>query len=156
MKVIFLDIDGVLNDNASNARCQGYIGIDDRKVRLLSEITYNTKACIVLISTWKIHWQNFDKDDQHEMGNYLDRKLKRQRLQILTKTCNCGSRRGAEIIEFVNNHSVDAWIVLDDEIFDDYEECGILPHLVKTSFYDGGLKQEHVEPAIKLLNCTEE
>lgn len=152
MKVIFLDIDGVLNDNDSKTRCMGYIGIDDKKVKLLSNITYNTNAVIVLTSTWKMHWQNYDKEDQHEMGKYLDRKLKRQRLSVLTKTCNYGSHRGAEIIDFVQKHSIDKWVVLDDEIFDDYEECGILPHLVKTSFYDGGLKEEHIDAAIKLLN----
>jgi hypothetical protein len=44
---------------------------------------------------------------------------------------------------------------LDDEIFPDYEEYGIMPHLVKTSFYDGGLKEKHVELAIKILNKGE-
>jgi len=152
LKVIFLDIDGVLNDNDSKTRCRGLLGIDDKKTKILSEIVYKTKACIVLVSSWKVDWQSHDKDDQPEMGNYLDRKLKRQRLRILAKTTHYGNERGREIVEFLEKYKVEKWIVLDDEIFDDYEECGILPNLVKTSFYDGGLKECHVEQAIKLLN----
>ena len=30
MKVIFLDIDGVLNEEKSRSRCCGYLGIDDK------------------------------------------------------------------------------------------------------------------------------
>lgn len=152
MKVIFLDIDGVLNDNNSKSRCMGYIGIDDRKVKLLSKIVRETNAVIVLVSSWKVHWLRFDKEDQHEMGNYLDRKLKRECLSILTKASNYGSERGREIQEFVKRFGIPQWIVLDDEIFPDYEQLDILPHLVKTSFYDGGLKECHMEQAIKLLN----
>lgn len=34
MKVIFLDIDGVLNTPSSESRCGEYIGIDDEKVTM--------------------------------------------------------------------------------------------------------------------------
>ena len=152
MKVIFLDIDGVLNDSNSNSNCNGIIGIDDKKVKLLSQIAYNTKSVLVLVSSWKIFWERQYKDDQREAGNYLDRKLKRQRLYILDKTTHYGSERGREISEFLQKHKVEKWIVLDDEIFEDYEKYDILPHLVKTDFYNGGLKEYHVEKAIKLLN----
>ena len=53
MKVIFLDIDGVLNTPSSESRCGEYIGIDDEKVKKLKKIVEKTKAEIVLISTWK-------------------------------------------------------------------------------------------------------
>ena len=152
MKVIFLDIDGVLNDSDSNTRCHGVIGIDDKKVKLLSKIVYNTKSALILTSSWKVHWERFYKDDQHELGNYLDRKLKRQRLYITDKTTPHGSERGREISEFLQRYQVEKWIVLDDDIFEDYEKYNILPHLVKTSFYDGGLKECHIEKALKLLN----
>ena len=152
MKIVFLDIDGVLNCSDSKSTCQGLIGIDDKKVKLLSEIVYNTKSKIILISSWKIHWESFYKEDQDDIGNYLDRKLKHQRLYITDKTRHYGSERGREISEFLQNIQVEQWIVLDDEIFKDYEKFNILPHLVKTDFYNGGLKQEHVEIAINMLN----
>jgi hypothetical protein len=152
LKVIFLDIDGVLNDSNSNSKCCGVIGIDDKKVKLLSKIAYNTKSVLVLVSSWKIYWERLYKDEQYEWGNYLDRKLKRQRLCILDKTTNYGSKRGKEISEFLQKYQVEKWIVLDDEIFEDYEEYEILSHLVKTDFYNGGLKECHVEMAIELLS----
>ena len=37
MKVIFLDIDGVLNTPSSENRCGEYIGIDDEKVEKLND-----------------------------------------------------------------------------------------------------------------------
>ena len=38
MKVVFLDIDGVLNCEGSRSRCVGYRGIDDKKVENLAKI----------------------------------------------------------------------------------------------------------------------
>ncbi|NLK96924.1 MAG: hypothetical protein GX272_02445 [Epulopiscium sp.] len=153
MNLIFLDIDGVLNCSESKSRCGGYLGIDDRKVKLLAEIVKQTNAKIILVSSWKVHWEKFYKDEQNELANYLDRKLKRQGLYIVDKTKHYGDERGKEIIEYLENITVNnKWIVLDDEIFPDYEKLGICEHLVKTSFYNSGLKAEHVELAVKLLN----
>lgn len=152
MKVIFLDVDGVLNCRSSTSRCRGYIGIDRYKVKRLRQIVEATGAKIVLTSTWRTHWLRFNKEDQDECGNYLDRKLKREGLRILDKTTDNWSNRGEGIIQWVGSHNVDSFIILDDEEFD-YEECGIISRLVKTSYYDddGGLKDEHVELAIDLL-----
>ena len=43
MKVIFLDIDGVLNTPSSEIRCGEYIGIDDEMVEKLKKIVEKTK-----------------------------------------------------------------------------------------------------------------
>ena len=56
MKVVFLDIDGVLNEEKSRSHCCGYKGIDDKKVENLAKIIKTTNAAIVLISTWKDDW----------------------------------------------------------------------------------------------------
>lgn len=153
MNVIFLDVDGVLNNRRSNSRCRGFIGIDDDKVKRLREIVAATDAKIVLCSSWKSGWERHDKDDQDELANYLDRKLKREGLRLIDKTCDSGGDRGRGIINWLESKDVSSWIVLDDEIFDDYEELGVMPNLVKTSFCDenGGLQKEHVDKAIKLL-----
>ena len=81
--------------------------------------------------------------------------MKRQGLKIINKTDDKGMDRGTGIIKFLENFkSVDSWIVLDDEIFDDYESLDVMPHLVQTEFYNnnGGIQDEHVEKAIKILN----
>ena len=86
MKIILLDIDGVLNEEKSRSRCLGYKGIDDKKVENLANIVKATNAKIVLISTWKDDWRKTYKAHQGMMANYLDRKLKKQGLVILDKT----------------------------------------------------------------------
>jgi histidinol phosphatase-like enzyme len=70
MKVVFLDIDGVLNEEKSRSRCCGYKGIDDKKVGNLAKIVKQTNAEIVLISTWKDDWRKTDKAQQSIMANY--------------------------------------------------------------------------------------
>lgn len=155
MKLIFLDIDGVLNCQNSRTKCMGFIGIDDDKVKRLKQIVDATDAKIILCSSWKNGWEPVFKDEQREDGHYIDRKMKRQGLKIINKTDDKGSDRGAGIKKFLENFkSVDSWIVLDDEVFDDYEELGIMPHLVQTDFYNdnGGIQEEHVQLAIKILN----
>jgi hypothetical protein len=152
--VIFLDIDGVLNCQSSKTRCCGVVGIDNGKVKILREIVKRNKAVIVLTSSWKTCWERTEKDIQHEMGNYLDRKLKREQLWVLDKTDDDGWNRGEGIRKWLQCHpNVTDWIVLDDEVFKDYEKFGIMEHLIKTSFYDdnGGLQEEHIEKACKLF-----
>lgn len=151
MRIIFLDIDGVLNCSESKSRCGSFIGIDNKKVKLLSQIVYETGAKIVLSSSWRIGWnKNSELCDSH--GVYLNNKLRKSNLFILdrTKSLSC---RGEEIKQWIDSHNVEGLVVLDDEIFKDYEELGILPHLVKTTFYgeEGGLQEEHVNQAISVL-----
>jgi hypothetical protein len=51
MKVIFLDIDGVLNCWATTERWRGYIGIDPKLAQRFAELV--TGAKVVLSSTWR-------------------------------------------------------------------------------------------------------
>ena len=153
MKIIFLDIDGVLNCRDSKSRCGFYKGIDEDKVKRLRKIVDETDAKIILTSTWKNGW-NKDASLNDDMANYLNRKLKRQNLRILDKTKDDGVHRGKGIIDTINSfhNSLENWIVLDDEVFCDYEKLGILSHLVKTNYYTDGLQDHHVNLAINLLN----
>lgn len=155
MKIVFLDIDGVLNSNDTEDVFRGFIGLDYSGIKLLREIVDTTGAEIVLVSSWKSRWYKDHKDCQNNLANYLDQRLAEEGLKIIDKTEGSSFDRGAGIAGWLSERPVESWIVLDDEIFPDYEEYGIMPHLVKTSFYDGGLKDKHVEIAIKMLNKTE-
>lgn len=152
MKLIFLDIDGVLNCMGSKSRCEGFIGIDDDKVKRLKQIIDSIDAKIVLTSTWRKHW-NKNSDSNDYSGNYMNRKFKKQNLKIMDKIEYDGVHRGKGIIDYLNNFHTDIenWIVLDDEYFPDYKELGILDHMVKTEFIKG-LQERHVDLAIELLN----
>ncbi len=151
MKIIFLDVDGVLNSIDSEDHFHCFIGLDYSGIKLLREIVDATSAEIVLVSTWKLSWSK-DGSRPDSLGSYLDARLAEDGLTIIDKTGGNMNERGRGIIDWLSEHPTESWIVLDDEIFEDYEECGIMPRLVKTSFYDGGLKEKHVEMAINLLN----
>lgn len=155
MNIIFLDIDGVLNEAFSQSRApHGCIGVDNDKVQRLKKIIDTTGAKIVLCSTWRMGW-SCNPELCDEDAAYLNKELAREHLIIHAKTEDGISDRGHAIINWLTKCAEQPeWIVLDDEVFMDYEECGIMPHLVKTSFAFGGLQDEHVEKAIALLMGT--
>ena len=156
MKVIFLDIDGVLNEENSRSRCCGYKGIDDKKVGNLAKIVKATGAEIVLISTWKDDWRKTDKRHQGMMANYLDRKLAKQGLTVLDKTESVDKSsgfhlsRGEGILQYLSTHSVEKYVILDDYQFD-YDGCGLTGNYVKTDNNNGGLTEELAHKAIGFL-----
>ena len=156
MKVIFLDIDGVLNEEKSCSRCCGYKGIDDKKVENLAKIVKQTNAEIVLISTWKDDWRKTDKAHQGMMANYLDRKLKKQGLRVYDKTESVDKAsgmhfsRGEGILQYLADNKVEKFVILDDYQFD-YDSCGLSDYYIKTDAYNGGLTKELVGRAIQIL-----
>ena len=154
MKIIFLDIDGVLNCVTTKERIPGsklLLGMEDIKIRYLKEIVDRTDAKIVLTSTWKVDWFKDDKDNNGKYGRYLDSKFKEFDLLIYDKTDYHIQDRGSEIYKYLNIHNdIDKWIVIDDYIFKDYDE-DIRRHLVKTTFEEG-LQRKHISEAIQLLN----
>lgn len=155
-KVIFLDVDGVLNCFKTQDRCQRYIGIEDNKVKLLKNIVDSSGASIVLVSTWKEYWSN-NKNKQDALANYLDKKLAKQGLVIKDKTIDEDMhKRGEGIIRYIEEQkgkgiNVEKYVILDDMMFD-YSDLKIVNHLVKTDFYLNGLEEKHVKKAIKILS----
>lgn len=132
----------------------GVIGIASPPLKHLRRIVKETNAFIVLSSTWRREWSR-DEEKCSEDVKYLIRRLKREGIHIMDKTPGNGLEclRGGEIRAWLNAHKgVDAWVVLDDDVFEDYEAEGILPHLVETNFYDGGLNERLAEEAIRVLN----
>ena len=167
MKIIFLDVDGVLNSEETfikNQRIYETTGkhladLDEDKISLLKEIVEATDAKIILSSTWRYYWRKEKKEmEVDSLGRELDKMLNKQGLYIFDKTPSLRDDRGIEIITWLSERNdVTNWIVIDDEIFDDFEKYGILPRLVKADFYGkkgkgGGLQKEHVKLAISLLD----
>lgn len=54
MKVIFLDIDGVLNSSKTIDRNFDYPELDPRNLKVLKDIVELSHAVLVLISSWKL------------------------------------------------------------------------------------------------------
>lgn len=156
MKVIFLDIDGVLNTPSSESRCGEYIGIDDEKVEKLKKIVEKTKTEIVLISTWKKYWRKEEKLKplQDYSANYLDEKLAKQGLKAIDKTKDKADgrylSRGESILEYVYRNNVENYIILDDCQFD-YEGLGLTDYFIKIKQTEG-LTEAQAEKACKILS----
>lgn len=161
-KIIFLDVDGVLNDSATKERTPGgYVGVDDDKIEVLAEIVRQAGAQIVLSSSWKEIWQPMKDDSENAAdeedtgidpdGAYLNRRLAEHGLTILDRTVDRVSNRGEGIVDWLMQHDCSGWIAIDDEVFPDFKHYGITAHLVQTTYYgsDAGLSKKHVRIAMK-------
>ena len=149
MKIIFLDIDGVLNCRSTKERINGYIGIDPKKVELLKLIVDATGAKIILSSSWR---QCRDSILMRKMWDYMVESLKSQELEIFDITpydCET-SYRGFEIQTWFKEHkdkNIESFIILDDD-------CDLKPYgsrHIQTAYFKNGLEQKHVDKAIKML-----
>lgn len=159
MKVIFLDIDGVLNCRTSKSYCHddecGLItGIDSDKVKRLAKIVETTNAKIVLSSDWRVGWEKYYTTRKPSHAKYLDNHLKKKgNITIFDKTplSHGGYWRGEEILAYLRLHQdVENYVILDDTFFEDFSIKEISEHLVLTE-YKVGLTDADVEKAIKIL-----
>lgn len=156
MKVIFLDVDGVLNTPSSESRCGEYIGIDDDKTKLLADIVKRMNAEIVLVSTWKKYWRKEEKLKplQDYSATYLDEKLKKFGIKATDKIKDKSDgkylSRGEGILEYIVRNKVEKYVILDDFQFD-YDGCGLTGCFIKTKQAEG-LTKEQSERACKILS----
>ena len=158
-KIIFLDIDGVLNSMdyfGQTKDCKGYTEINPEKVKLLKEVVDRTGAQIVLSSTWRDLGKR-KNEPEHPMYTYLTDTLKEYGVEIVDHTPYIGQDRPKEIRAWLDNQQDKdiQFVSLDDDFQEQkYDEVGIGDCLVRTSFYEkyGGLRQEHVEKAVRILN----
>lgn len=173
MKIIFLDIDGVLNTSLTFKRIQQeydknkiyHIEIDKFRLEYLKNIIDNTSAKIVLSSSWKLF---FYKDEKGIIPTIqktfiLNQLLKKYGLEIFDLTpIDTNGCREKEIEMWLNeNENIENFIIIDDNLKDlskIYTE-----HLIKTKFTlenasdktienTCGLCNEHVVKAISILN----
>lgn len=104
--VVFLDIDGVLN------QLQGNYRIDDRCVEILKNICYGMKADIVLTSSWRAGWSSQEKYYTEQIKNLI-RKL--SPVKICGKTVKLGDR-AIEVNMFLEKYSdIKRYVILDDD-----------------------------------------
>ena len=158
-KIIFLDIDGVLNSMdyfEQTKDCIGYTEINPEKVKLLKEIVDRTGAEIVLSSTWRDLGKR-KNEPEHLMYTYLTDTLKEYGMEIVGHTPYIQQDRPREIKAWLDKQSNKdiRFVSLDDDFpKQKYDEVGNGDCLVRTSFYEkgGGLRKEHVEKAVEILN----
>ena len=136
-RYIFLDIDGVLNSDLTEEYTpDGYVGISDENVAVLKQILDATGAKIILTSTWRIEWD----PDERKCGVdalYLIEKLKKFGIEIYDKIWreDMMAYRGFEIKTYVEEHGIESWIVIDDDMFFDFETNNIVPEHEVPDYY---------------------
>lgn len=152
MKVIFLDIDGVLNTKSYRENPEvDYFEqpISDIHMCLLEYLVKSTGAKIVLSSTWREYWEP-GEEQSDRFGYYINELFSKYSLEIYDKTPEHRDRSD-EIDAWKNLHQgeIESYVILDDFDFEWSEENG--KHLVKTTD-EVGLDEEAVERAVRVLN----
>ena len=151
MKVIFLDIDGVLNsdtymekqlDNSSE-------GIesesDPATLILLKKAVDTTGAKIILSSSWRIM----------RKYNELEKFLMKFGISLSGKTPYVDGKRELEIKQYLSeNKNIEQYLILDDEIFESFDE-ELVNHLIlikSDQNYHGfseGLTEKHIKQIVE-------
>ena len=149
MKVIFLDIDGVLN-SAVYDRTKSFEdgNIDRTRLPILRSIIDRTGADVVLSSSWRIHLDD-DCQPYTPTGEGMMRIFHEGGIRISDKTPD-GEKRADEIRAWLEAHTeTEAFVILDDIFFGwgDLQE-----NLVRTNYHIGrGLEQSHADKAVEIL-----
>lgn len=161
-KVIFLDIDGVLNSNFWNDSHQREISdgtlVDEEKIKILASLVKRINAKIILHSGWRF-W--FD-DELKPLGTEAERlveMLAKEELFIdgvtpdltteeIRRTKKFSLVKADEIRLWLKLHNdITGWVVLDDL---DLHSVQTEQHQVKTD-QTIGLTLEDIEKAEKIL-----
>jgi len=146
MKLIFLDIDGVINNNKHLMTCQRNDDSDmfmPELVERVNSIIDATKAKVVISSDWRLC------DSSQQIYRWLCAKGFRG--EVIGATPSYAKRmdgdRGDEIREWLDTNAPDATFVILDDI--NHVEC-VKDRLVLTDF-NKGLTDENVQQAIEML-----
>lgn len=161
MKIIFLDIDGVLNDldyihkaypekcafsqrNNIN-KCINYkmyleyvkFNFNPENLKVLKKLCDMTECKIVLTSSFRCKEVI---DALTDLG-----------FPVIGMTNYINQNRYLEIMDYLENNDVENFVIFDDE--SEYlKDTPLESNLVQTSLYDGGLKDFHIEKSISILN----
>lgn len=150
MKVIFLDVDGVLNSDEYFDRIEklneyGILReIDIDKLLLVKRLVLETDAKIILTSSWR-----YTKN-----GTLLRALLQDYGIDTdLTPQIN--NNRGEEIRKWLMENKVEDYVIVDDEVHSTFDKDN-LDRLIKISNGNGinfgeGLQEKDVEEIIKRL-----
>lgn len=115
MKVIFLDIDGVLNTISQNNDHQLEISMQDYisgdKVELLSRIIKSTEAVVVMHSGWRF-WFDEKLEPLNNEAAYLTSLLNKYGIKIYDKTPDFSTDeiRKSKKFSLVKASEISAWL----------------------------------------------
>jgi histidinol phosphatase-like enzyme len=155
MKIIFLDIDGVLNSIKFMNQCYNDgINPDDKidfkAVELLSDLVKQADAKIVISSCWRLPFLDYNNLEGLRELLVVRNNLPDVIIGMTPEVWEPGKRktRGNEIQKWIDDCGIDieSFVIIDDD--SDMEHLS--PFLVKTKVSDG-LKLEHIIKAMIIL-----
>lgn len=158
-KIIFLDVDGVLNSGAYIKRPD--VDFDDPKYQMdpmavarLNRITDATGAVIVVSSTWRLAFIRSANALAQLQSCFRAYGVTGTIIGMTPDKQSIRNRRGKEIQAWLDGNrmcshpiQVDRYVIIDD----DSDMGRLLPKMVKTLFEDG-LQDTHVTQIIDILN----
>lgn len=158
MKIIFLDVDGVLNSEKDLLNNSGDSEIFDRPLNLLKKLVDSTNAKIVISSSWRIGCVRSGKESFYgeQLFSVLEKRLSDVDLKVFDITPIINEpfvKRGDEIRKWLNDtkYDVENFVILDDE----NDMCEFTStNLVQTSM-ETGLTEEHLVIAENILNTND-
>lgn len=167
MKVIFLDVDGVLNCDTTEETINGWTFVDDYKIKLIRHIMTKTDAKVVLSSSWRSGYYGLETGHSNtdEAWGIIEYEALVERCgQLGVWFFGCtkwpeSSDRGREIKEWIdvqNTAGNDAYKVSSFVILDDYDmniSTYFPDNFVKTD-PSVGLTDEDARKAISILGET--
>lgn len=166
IKVIFLDVDGVLNyeswrDRQLNYSMKNIEPVDPQKVKLISKIIKKTKAKVVFSSSWRFIMkpENAQYTNKKSRVYKLKRLFNKYKIKITDVT---GSDfispdkkifgRGCEIQTYLERHpEIYNYVIIDDAIAE-LQNFKSSPHMFLTSFNDEGITKKQCDEIIRFLN----
>ena len=173
MRIIFLDVDGVLNIMSDSYRSCAWVnlGHDAVEAHLMKRLEYiieQTDANIVISSSWhqeqltilfkKLRFKHIDKIiGRTYRGKVENTNIPDERLIIQHGTgFKYLSERGDQIQHWIDNteHSIESYVVLEDEVSDVCgDRCNTIPidKVVEVDMNEG-LSNVNVKIAIDILN----
>ena len=149
MKLIFLDIDGVMNAAHFNI-FMGDRGVKDRDslcplaILTLNKLIEYTDAKVVISSTWRLGTTVPRLQELLDQCGFTG--------EVIGKTPNIAfNERGKEILHYVDHHKCSGFVVLEDDIYDCTQ---VLDHTVEIKHQEDmrGLRDIHFNEALTKLS----
>lgn len=159
MKIIFLDVDGVLvhsgtvglgkeTGEAFGTSFYHAATIDQECLKRLLRIVEATGAKIVVSSVWR----RFDGQSTALRRAFATAGVERRALRelIIGSTPHLGEKRDEEVSAWLKEHpDTTSYLVIDDGIVGKHPQLNDRPN-----HFEGGLLESHVEEATRILNAS--
>ena len=151
MKAIFLDVDGVLNnENTKTVASNGWCFVDDFLLKRLASLVETSGAKVILSSDWRDGWNREDESQNDLCFIELRDALREHDIEIFDALpLPLRISRSIAIREFFDNwkgEPIEEFVILDD--WNDVGEFSNHLVLVNPTF---GLTNNDVAAALKIL-----